>query len=190
MPLPCSTDILISVRPEFFHRILGGDKTVELRRRSLRVTVGTRVWIYETVPVGKVAAMAEVAAIDEDSPSQIWKRYGDRAAISKREFFAYFDASELGCAIVLENVAPMDRPLKLSELRESLGNFVAPQFYRRLAIDGAELSLFRECASRCPSWERARRSRLPAGAPNIVQPLRAGMSDAPTALPSDKQNRR
>jgi predicted transcriptional regulator len=104
--------------------------------------------MYETVPGGKVAAMAEVAAIDEGTPSQIWKRHGERAAISKQEFFAYFDESESGCAIVLENVVPMEKPLKLSELRESLGNFVAPQFYRRLAIDGAELSLFRERASK------------------------------------------
>ena len=108
--------------------------------------MGTRVWIYETVPGGRVAAIAEVSAIEEASPKDIWERHGDHAAISEQEFFWYFAGVAVGCAILLDNVTALRRPLSLGELRHSLGAFAPPQFYRRLDSNGAELSLFRSQA--------------------------------------------
>jgi predicted transcriptional regulator len=132
------------VRPEYSGRILRGEKTVELRRRVLRIPVGTRVWIYETVPGGCVAALAEIAAVAEGSPEDIWMRYGRQAAITQEAFFAYFAGSHQSCAVVLRKVIPLRRALALRELRASLGRFVAPQFYRKLPENGAEISLLRK----------------------------------------------
>src|SRR5438132_1393736 len=97
--LHCSGDILISVKPEYFGRMLSGDKTVELRRRPLRVPIGTTVWIYETIPSGRIGAMAEVSAVDESTPAEIWRRYGDRVGVNKRTFSSYFAGSTQACAV-------------------------------------------------------------------------------------------
>ena len=142
----CSSDILISVKPEYFGQMLNGDKTVELRRRPVRVPVGTRVWIYETIPSGRVGAMAEVSAIDEDTPAEIWRRHRNRVGISQQAFSSYFMGAKHGCAVVFRRVQPLRRALELTELRQLLGVFVAPQFYRKLPPNGAESKLFQRFA--------------------------------------------
>lgn len=140
--------------------MLAGRKTVELRRRALRVPVGTRVWIYETIPGGRVAALAEVSAIDEAAPAEIWRRYRDRAGISEEAFREYFAGTDQGCAVVLRQIQPLREPLPLTDLRRRLGTFVAPQFYRNLQAGGPELSLFRRFSPHlCSGADRPRGSR-------------------------------
>jgi predicted transcriptional regulator len=147
--LPCSGDILISVRPEYFAKILNGNKTVELRRRPIRVSVGTNIWIYETIPGGRVAARAKISAICEGTPAEVWRRFRHRVGISEYEFEMYFQATQYACAVVLSGIEPLKKPLMLTHLRKSLGTFTAPQFYRKLRTNGPELALFQTFASGC-----------------------------------------
>jgi predicted transcriptional regulator len=141
--LPCSEDILISVRPEYFEKILRGEKTIELRRRPVRVSAGTTVWIYETAPKGRLGARAQIAAIFESTPTEVWRRFGHCVGVTKEEFFAYFKGTVYACALLLKRVIALENPLRLLHLRKRLGSFVAPQFYRKLENDGREVSLFR-----------------------------------------------
>ena len=140
----CRSDILISVKPQYVAEMLRGDKSVELRRRSIRVPIGTTVWIYETVPSGRVGAVAEVSAVDESVPNEVWSRYRNRIGLSRQAFLSYFEGSERACAVVFRRIRPLRRSLGLAELRTALGAFVAPQFYRKLPQDSTELALFRE----------------------------------------------
>jgi predicted transcriptional regulator len=126
--------------------MLNGAKTVELRRRPIRVPVGTTVWIYVTVPTGRVGAMAKVLAIEENTPSELWRRYQDRVGISQGAFFSYFKDSRQGCAVVFQRILPLQTPLGLTALRKSLGTFVPPQFYRKLELNSPELALFKRSA--------------------------------------------
>lgn len=137
-------DILISVRPQHVAAMLSGEKTVELRRRPVRAPIGTTVWIYETVPAGRLRIVAQLAAIEESSPDSLWRRHRSRVGITRDAFSSYFEGSERACALVLREVRPLSRPPKLPELRSALGEFVAPQFYRKLAQDGPELALYRK----------------------------------------------
>jgi predicted transcriptional regulator len=141
--LPCSEDILISVRPEYFAKILRGEKTIELRRRPVRVSVGTTVWIYETVPKGRLGARAQISAIFESTPTEVWTRFGHCVGLTKEQFFAYFKDAVYACALLLKRVVAFDKPLRLPYLRKELGAFVAPQFYRKLQSNGREVNLFR-----------------------------------------------
>jgi hypothetical protein len=52
--------ILVSLEPRHAENILEGRKRVELRRRTMSVTIGSTVWMYAKLPVGS-----------------IWRRYGD-----------------------------------------------------------------------------------------------------------------
>jgi predicted transcriptional regulator len=144
--LHCRNDILISIRPEYVAGMLGGNKSVEVRRRAIRVPVGTTVWIYETVPSGRIGVSAEISALDEGVPDEIWRRYHDRLGISRKAFLSYVNGSEQACVVVLGRITPLRRSLRLTELRTALGAFTVPQFYRRLAQDGPELSLLRGCS--------------------------------------------
>jgi predicted transcriptional regulator len=144
--LQCKTEILISVKPQYFDLMIAGAKTVELRRRALRVPAGTRVWIYATIPNGWVGAVGEVSYIHESPPHAIWNRFADRAGISKEAFNEYFNGSDLGYAIVFHRIVPLNRAVLLSDLRRQLGSFHPPQFYKRLDPTSKALALLRVAA--------------------------------------------
>ena len=147
--MPCKTEILISVKPQYFDLMVAGQKTVELRRRAMRVPIGTRVWIYATLPSGCVGAVGEVSHVHEIPPRAIWNRFADRAGISKQAFYEYFDGSNLGYAIVFQRIVPLNRAILLDDLRRQVGSFHPPQFYKRLDPAGKELALLRVAA---PAW--------------------------------------
>ena len=48
------SDAIISIKPRHVDNILSGNKTVELRTRSINLPSGSRLWVYTTLPVGKV----------------------------------------------------------------------------------------------------------------------------------------
>ena len=107
----------------------------------MRIQIGTRVWLYGTLPVGRVVGFGEVESIHEHAPHTIWEQFGNHAGVSKEAFFRYFDGVRAGCAIVFRKVVPLERELSLNELRGLLGRFVAPQFFRRLSPGSHELAL-------------------------------------------------
>jgi predicted transcriptional regulator len=135
-------NILISVEARHATNILNGEKTVELRRKPLKILAGTRVWIYSKVPCGQVRAIAVVKKIVSKSPIAIWKSYGKRSAITKHEFDAYFANAETGHAIIFQDVQPLAPELDLSAIRNEIADFHPPQFFKRLTNGMPELALF------------------------------------------------
>ena len=81
-------DILISVHPRHVDSMVHGKKTVELRRRPLKLAVGCRVWIYCTLPRGAVEALGTVHTVVAATPSEIWRDHGGQSGITKTEFEA------------------------------------------------------------------------------------------------------
>jgi predicted transcriptional regulator len=134
-------DILISLRPEHSDDILSGRKTVELRRRPVRVDPGTRVWLYTKLPRGSVDAFAIVDAVYEGSQEELWEQFGDKVAISRTDFDEYMDGMCTGCAIVFRSVAPLCRAVQLREIRQRVKTFHPPQFFKKLLPDSKELAL-------------------------------------------------
>ncbi len=135
-------DAIISIKPRHVENILSGDKTVELRTRSVNLPVGSRLWVYSTLPVGKVKLSAEIDFIDMLSPKDIWKKYGKNICISKQEFDEYTEGRELVSAIGLRNVKPLDKGICLETMRGYEKNFQPPQFFSRLHPERALYSAF------------------------------------------------
>ncbi len=135
-------DILISVEERHASNMLAGNKSVELRRKSLNISSGTRVWIYSKLPRGQVQALAVVDEIVADTPEKIWASYGTQSAISKSEFDSYFADAETGYAIVFQEVCPLKPILNLSSIREKISPFHPPQFFKRLTNGSPELAFF------------------------------------------------
>jgi predicted transcriptional regulator len=139
-----SPNILISIHTRHLENMLAGHKTVELRRRALRVVPGTRVWIYCTHPTSQVRAVATIKIILTAPPIEIWDQYGARSGLLKTEFDSYFDKAQIGCAIVLSDIRRLSSPLALATIRKSVKRFQPPQFFKRLTPNCPEFSLLRK----------------------------------------------
>lgn len=126
--------VLLSIAPEFAEKIAAGTKTTELRRRFPEVPAGTWVYLYATLPVGAVIGRAQVARIDIDKPSELWKRHKTMTGISKKSFDDYFGDRHIGFAVSLMGYEEI-RSVGLDELRSMTGGFVVPQSYRYLDDD-------------------------------------------------------
>lgn len=127
-------DILISVKPKYVEEILSGKKTVELRRRTPRIPVGTRVWIYSTLPDAHVRVVATVEKIEEKTPSTIWKNNSSKMSLSKAEYNHYVTGRSRVCALHLSNITPFYKPISLQCLRDKHPDFCPPQFFKFLDI--------------------------------------------------------
>ena len=125
--------ILISVEYDHVLKMLNGLKTAEIRRRQLRIQPGTRVWVYSKLPRGHVELVATVDEVVAASPRKLWELYQDRIAITASEFRTYLHGVDVGCAILLRDVRPLQPTLKLDTLRRISRTFHPPQFFKRLS---------------------------------------------------------
>jgi predicted transcriptional regulator len=125
-------NILISLRSVYAKGIYDGTKRVELRRRSVGVSPGTVVWLYEKVPVGSITGNAKVKAVHTASPRSLWRDFGAVSGLSKSEFFSYFEGVSEGCVLVLDAAARLETPLPLTRIRQVMRNFQPPQFFARM----------------------------------------------------------
>lgn len=128
-------DILISLERRHADNIFSGLKRVELRRRSMRVSPGTTVWIYVKLPTGSVMGRAKVESIHVLSPATLWKNFGKVSGLSRSEFFEYFDGLQKGVALALVEAEELKTPISLKDMRELSAGFQPPQFFIRLGKD-------------------------------------------------------
>lgn len=124
--------ILISLEKRHAENIFSGQKNIELRRRPMKVKVGTTVWIYVKLPVGSVVGRARVSGFHCLAPSTLWRRFSDVAGVSRGEFFEYFEGVSKGFALAFESVERMSEPAPLDVLRRASTGFQPPQFFMRL----------------------------------------------------------
>jgi predicted transcriptional regulator len=132
-------NILISVEYDYVLKMLNGSKTAEVRRRQLRIQPGTRVWIYSKLPRGHVELVATVDEVVAASPRRLWELYAERIAVTSSEFRTYLRGVDIGCAILLRDIKPLQPAHKLDTLRRTSRNFHPPQFFKRLVAHGPEL---------------------------------------------------
>lgn len=138
-------DILISIEARHVTNMLKGLKTVELRRRPIYLAPESKVWIYSKLPRGHVDAVATVERIHVGSPSYIWRKYGKRCCISKKEFDKYYNGLERAYAIELKSVKKLQSSVALAQFRQLLSNFQPPQFFKKLGPSSPELGLLQSC---------------------------------------------
>lgn len=135
-------DAIISIKPKHVENILSGNKTVELRTRSISLPAGSILWVYTTLPVGKVKLSAEIDFVEALHPKVIWTKYGKSICITKEEFDDYTKGRDLVVAIGLKNVQPLEKELCLESMREYEKSFQPPQFISRLLPERALYSAF------------------------------------------------
>ena len=135
-----NTALLVSIQPRFVEQIFAGTKTVELRRIRPRVTAGGLVIIYASGSQKALVGAFLIADMIAASPTTIWRHYGSKTGLTKREFDGYFANSETAFAIEVARTWRLASPIQLATLRRQQGGFHAPQSYRYLDL-GEVLSI-------------------------------------------------
>jgi predicted transcriptional regulator len=126
-------EALISIRPTYVKRFLTGEKSVEIRNRTVNLKPGSRLWIYTTLPRGCIEAVAEVHRVVLGTPTVIWHRYRDALAVTRATYLKYVNGASLVSAILTSGVFRLPIELNLSLLRERVPNFNPPQFLKYMA---------------------------------------------------------
>lgn len=124
--------ILLAIRPEFVNKILIGEKTVELRRRLPQRACGRTLLIYETLPVGELAGLAYVEAVEQLPLEILWAKSRRKACVSRDQFDDYFAGARMGVGIFISNAVRLARPVPLWRLRQLWPGFHPPQAHRYL----------------------------------------------------------
>jgi excisionase family DNA binding protein len=113
-PADTGAALILSLHPRHAEAIVNGTKTVELRRRPLRATPGTRVLLYATTPTAAVLGTATLhhATITSDLDAA-WQDHGHALALTRTEYDAYLAGATQACLIHLTDPHRLDEPLRL-----------------------------------------------------------------------------
>ena len=120
--------ILLSINPEHVENIMQGKKTVEYRKGRCRHDVD-KIVIYSTYPVMQVVGEANVKAVIEGKPDNIWAQTCQGAGITKGFFDKYYKNRNRAIAYLLGEIIRYEKPYSLIDL----GIKSAPQSFMYLS---------------------------------------------------------
>lgn len=116
--------IIISINPEHVNNIINGTKKYEYRTKAAKKDVNKLI-IYETMPVKKVVAEAEIVEVLALEPNALWEETKDYSGITKKFFDEYFKNRKVAYAYKLGKIKVYDEPKSLNEF----GLRTAPQSF-------------------------------------------------------------
>ena len=130
-----ATPLLLSLKPRYADLVFGGQKTVELRRRSLKRMEGRDVFVYATTPVRTLQGRFKVGKVWDGTPEQIWEIASQGAGVEKSDFDAYFAGRDVAYALEIVDAREFEQPLTLVTLKRMIRDFVVPQSWRYVKPD-------------------------------------------------------
>lgn len=117
-------DIIISIRHAFAEKIYSGEKTYELRKRRPNIHVGTRCWIYEPLPIGRVTGYFTYRGCYRDTKEAVFNAIGDQLGISHETYMQYYDREYFAHAWKIADPKKVE-----SFMLQDVGISRAPQSY-------------------------------------------------------------
>ncbi len=116
--------IVISINPQHVKNILSGIKKYEYRKIAAKQDVSSII-IYETSPIKRVVAEAEIVEVLMMSPEELWQQTKDYSGITKHFFDKYFAGREVAYAYKLGKIKVYEQPKSLLDY----GIKAAPQSF-------------------------------------------------------------
>ncbi len=116
--------ILISINPEHVDNIIKGIKKYEYRKIAAKQDISSII-IYETTPVKRVVAEAEIIDVLEFPPEELWEITKYESGINKKFFDKYFKDRKVAYAYKLGEIKVYDEPKLLIDY----GIKAAPQSF-------------------------------------------------------------
>ena len=117
--------VLLSIKPEFAHKIFEGSKKFEFRKQVFKDASVKKVIVYSSSPEQKVIGEFEIEAILDDTPNKIWIQTRLYSGISQEFFESYFEGRDKAYAI---KVASTKRYSKCKSLAD-FNIHAAPQSF-------------------------------------------------------------
>ncbi len=118
--------VLLSIKPEFVHKIISGNKKFEYRKQIFKKDVDTVV-IYSTMPEGKIVGEFKIEKIIKEPPEKLWDITKECSGITKQFFMEYFKNRQFGYALEISEYKNYDTPI---DPRNKFNNFTAPQSFK------------------------------------------------------------
>lgn len=119
-----SRKIVISINPEHVENIINGSKKFEYRTKAAKSDV-KKILIYETLPVKKIVAEAEIVEVLMLPPEKLWEKTKNQSGIPKSFFDSYFKDRDVAYAYKLGKIKVYEKPKDLIDF----GLKVAPQSF-------------------------------------------------------------
>lgn len=116
--------IIISINPEHVQNIIKGIKKYEYRKIAAKQDISSII-IYETSPIKRVVAEAEIIDVLTLSPDALWERTKYASGISKQFFDKYFAGRDVAYAYKLGKIKVYEQPKSLLDY----GIKAAPQSF-------------------------------------------------------------
>lgn len=91
--------ILLSIKPEYAHKIFEGSKKFEFRKQVFKDTSVKKVIVYSSSPEQKVIGEFEIETILNDTPNNIWIQTKLYSGISQEFYDEYFEGRDRAYAI-------------------------------------------------------------------------------------------
>lgn len=123
-------DVLISIKPKYAVQIYAGTKRYELRHNAPSFDKNTRLWIYETKPVGMITGFVDFKDCMIAEPWTIWLYYRTRLGITQYEFANYYKQRKQAFAWYLSDPVKLEEPISLADI----GLTRPPQSYQFLKL--------------------------------------------------------
>ena len=116
--------IVISINPQHVKNILSGIKKYEYRKIAAKQDVSSII-IYETSPIKRVVAEAEIVEVLMMPPEELWQQTKEASGINKHFFDKYFAGREVAYAYKLGEIKVYAQPKSLMDY----GIKAAPQSF-------------------------------------------------------------
>jgi predicted transcriptional regulator/N-acetylglutamate synthase-like GNAT family acetyltransferase len=134
-----NNEILVSIKPEYAHQILSGEKLVEVRRRFSDRWAGSRAVLYASSPEKALIGEATIRSVTTGHPHEIWARFGSSIGCSSAQFEEYVGSAGKVSAIELEGATPYREPIGLAQLSYLVQEDLRPpQSFCDLRLDDDE----------------------------------------------------
>ena len=131
--------LLMSIRPQHADKIFNRKKTVELRRiKPKLLEEGDLVFVYVSTPVKSLVGAFSVSSVIEKPLPILWEKVKDYACVSQSEFLDYYQGTNTGVGIFINDIWLLPKPIQLAELRKESEGFYPPQSFRYTSIQQVE----------------------------------------------------
>lgn len=110
-------NVLLSIKPEFAEKILTNEKQYEFRKTGFRdVSAIKNVFMYASSPVKRIVGVFIMNSVVEMPPELLWRKFGTGSGIEDRQrFMEYFDGTEGGYAIEIDEAFQLKEPINPRE---------------------------------------------------------------------------
>ena len=118
---------ILSIKPEYAHRILNRTKDIELRRTQMGINSGDVLLIYTSAPEQCISGWFRVSKVETLPVDKMWKKYHARLGIGHEEYLKYFEGVEEAIGLHISEVQCLEPVIPLNDIQILVDGFFPPQ---------------------------------------------------------------